>query len=133
MRKILVFSLALMFALTAGVSSAAEKKGKKEDTAGKDKEMAADKDKKDAGTGKQETFTGPLTVKPKDSGKDVVCALISKRKGEKEAILKLEATGDLAKEIDEIRKKGIGVKVTGVLSDDTIKVSKVEEYVKMKK
>lgn len=129
MRKFWVLGLTLVFALAAGTTHAAEKKGKKEETGGKDKEMA---DKKDA-TGTQGTWTGPLTVKPKDAGKDVVCAIISKKKGEKEAILKLEATGDIAKEIDEIRKKGVGVKVSGTLTDDTIKVTKVEEYVKMKK
>ena len=131
MRKFWVLGLTLVFALAAGATHAADKKGKPTDTAGKDKEMA-DKDKKDA-TGTSGTWTGPLTVKPKDAGKDVVCAMISKKKGEKEAILKLEATGDVATQIEEIRKKGVGVKVTGVLTDDTIKVSKVEEYVKMKK
>ncbi len=132
MRDVLVLGLAFLFTLSAGTAMAAEKKGKPENTDGKDKEMDGKKDaaKKE---GSQQTFTGPLAVKPKDAGKDIVCSIISKKKGEKEAILKLEASGDLAKEIEEIRKKGVGAKVTGVLTDDTIKVSKIEEYTKMKK
>ena len=131
-RDVLVLGLAFVFSCAISTAQAAEKKGKPEKTDGKDKEMADGK-KDDAKGGTQQTFTGPLAVKPKDAGKDIVCSILSKKKGEKEALLKLEATGDLAKEIEEIRKKGVGAKVTGVLTDDTIKVSKIEEYVKMKK
>jgi len=78
-------------------------------------------------SGKDETVGGRLSIKPTDAGKDVVCRLYARRSGEKtERFFNLIATGELAATIEKIRKEGREVRVTGVASDEGIKVSKIE-------
>ena len=85
---------------------------------------AADKKKKTEQTANGEKVViGMMGVKPADADKDVVGVIIGKDK----KLYKVVATGELAKTIEELRKKGGPLKITGALSDDTIKASKAEE------
>lgn len=102
--------------------------------------QAADGDEKKPGKKKKDaeqpagggaTFTGDLCVKPKGAGDGVICGLISKTKGE-ENIYLLKADGDIAKQIADMREKGMKVKVSGSLNEKTLTVNKIEQYVSKK-
>lgn len=86
---------------------------------------AADKKKKTAekNAAGETTLTGMMGVKPEGADKDVVGVILAKDKKS----YKVVATGDLAKTIEDLRKKGTPVKITGVVTEDTIKASKAEE------
>lgn len=114
--KRIAAAVALLFAFSAAVmpAHAADK-----DTKKKKKETEA------APAAGDTTVVGDLCIKPKGSADSVVCGLISKGKG-KEEILKLTADGELAKQIAEMRSKGVRVKVTGAVNDGTVAVHKIE-------
>ena len=79
-------------------------------------------------SGQPETLRGRLAIKPADAPGDVVCRVNSQRSGEPaDRWFNVVATGDLATEIEKIRKEGVqNVRITGVVSDAGIKATKVE-------
>jgi hypothetical protein len=79
-------------------------------------------------SGKDETLRGRLAIKPADAAGDVVCRINAQRGGENaDRWFNVVATGDLATQIDKIRKEGVqNVRITGIVSDAGIKASKVE-------
>jgi len=117
--KRIAAAVALLFAFSAAglPAYAADKDAKNPKKKKKDAEAAP--------VAGDTSLVGDLCIKPKGSGDGVVCGLISKSKG-KEEILKLTAEGDLAKEIAEMRSKGMRVKVTGAVKEDTVAVHKIE-------
>jgi hypothetical protein len=115
-----LFAFAVACLLAVPPVNAADNTGKK-----KKKEAAA------APAEGSATLTGALCVKPKDAGKDIVCGIISKSKGEEKVFL-LKADGELGKQIAEMREKGMKAKVSGALNDKTLTVSKVEQSVSKK-
>lgn len=110
-----LFATTFALALPLQAADDAKKAGKKK----KDTEQAA------AGNS---TFVGDLCVKPKGAGDGVICGLIAREKGE-EKIFLLKADGELAKQIAEMREKGMRAKVTGALNEKTLTVHKVEQNV----
>lgn len=111
-----VLILAMMWG--AGLHAADETKGKK-----KKKAMAEKTD------GAEQAIVGMMAVKPPDAAKDVVGLIIGKNK----KTYKVVATGEVAKSIEELRQKGTPLKITGVVTEDTIKASKAEEGPSRKK
>ena len=79
-------------------------------------------------SGKDETLRGRLSIKSSEAGAEVVCRLNAQRSGENaDRLFNVLATGDLAAQIEKIRKEGVqNVKITGVVSDAGIKATKVE-------
>jgi hypothetical protein len=71
----------------------------------------------------ESTLVGMMGIKPEGADKDVVGVIVAKDKKN----YKVVASGDLAKQIEELRKKGAPLKITGVVTEDTIKASKAEE------
>lgn len=78
--------------------------------------------------GKEETLSGPLAIKAKDAGSEVVCRIVAKRNNEQlQRAINLIASSDLATKLEEIKKKGVGATVSGVVSEAGMKVTKVAE------
>jgi copper chaperone CopZ len=79
-------------------------------------------------SGKDETLRGRLAIKPADAGADVVCRINAHRSGENaDRWFNVVASGDLATQIEKIRKEGVqNVRITGVVSDAGVKATKIE-------
>ena len=78
--------------------------------------------------GREETLRGALAVKMPDAPGTVICRINGHRSGETaERWINVIASGELAAEIDKIRKSGVQrVAITGVCSEDGIKAAKIE-------
>lgn len=119
------FCLPLMMATTLVLGARAADDAKPATPATPAAPAAKDDADKGEKKGKKDGFTGMLSEKPADA-KEGVVAVLTTKKGDKHNLI---ASGETAKQIAELIKKGVKTRVAGEQSPEGVKVTKVSEVI----